>query len=114
MTEQNPFRPIEVLIFNECDKLIVLPYGKMKRLKIPFRFDGKWWRRSNTSNASVEIKIVFERKQLIMLDYMQKSWAWNRRTTLFESELIAVFEEFLTNYEKKCGIVKLNMNSDEK
>ncbi len=114
MAKEDIFKPIEVLTFNHLDKLIVLPNEHMPRYKIPFRYEKKWWRRENNSQTQIlEIKIVFEKNQLIILDYdIGFGYVWQRRKTLFEGNLIAVFEEFLTNYEKKHGVLKLNYKNE--
>jgi len=110
--------PNEVLTFNKLNKLIVLPFEKMKRLKVPFRFKGKWFRRmSKKGGQCAVIKIIIENNNLIMLDYHDDkatNYYWKYRETVLGDELIAVFDNFLTDWEQKSAISTLNFYAESK
>jgi len=109
------YLPTEVLTFKKLDKLLVLPFGKMVRPKIPFRFKGKWYRRtSKNTNQCNEIKMIFEMgdKNLVLCDkhdISTFSYAWKYKETIFSDDLIAVFKEFLTDWEQKFAVSTLKL-----
>lgn len=104
--------PIEVLTFNNLN-LIVMPFGKMLRMKIPFRFDGKWYRRTaKTSGWCKEIKLIINDNELIMLDIDENTvtgFHWKCSTTIQATEYIATFKEYLTKQEQKYKVTTLKL-----
>ncbi len=107
--------PKEVLTFDKLNKMIILPFEYMKRLRVPFRYKNKWFRRtSKNSGYCAEIKIMVQNKNLIMLDY--NTYKWNNWTTtngetIYKEDLIAVYDIFLTNYERKFAVSTFNLEN---
>ena len=106
-TESTTVIPLE----SSGGKMTVLPFKRFRQKNVPFRLDGKWYRRSNKfENYGVEVVLEVKDTGIHMSNANNFTGCASR---IDKNPLIAVFTGLLTEQESHAKVAEINFNGDE-
>jgi hypothetical protein len=106
--EKKKKRPLEIITVN-VNELIILPFKVMRRKNVPFRYNGRWWRRSTTNKwGAVEVKIEIEDGVCAVQDLKEFKREY---VSPREGALIATFKGLLNQQELRCKRGKVTVKN---
>lgn len=109
--EKNQKKNAWALRVQDRAHLVILPWPAFKQLNTPFRYNKKWYRRSNKRNDwAIAVDTNFNGNRYIKIadteSYDSKS--------MFASDLIVTFDELLSESERKQKVSEIFLKEKPK